>query len=160
MNTRNLIKTALLSSALLSSSVAVSANEAPLFKKPQQAVEYRQATFTAIRHNFGQMRAMVGGKRSFDQKEFQQRADNLAALAKMPWEAFLQGTDMKSMAGNSSLPAIWQKNDEFTKLARLFEQNTAALAMAAKSGDKGKIKKALGKMGKEGCKACHNKFKD
>lgn len=160
MNTRNLIKTALLSSALLSSSVAVSANEAPLFKKPQQAVEYRQATFTAIRHNFGQMRAMVGGKRSFDQKEFQQRADNLAALAKMPWEAFLQGTDMKSMEGNSSLPAIWQKNDEFTKLARLFEQNTAALAMAAKSGDKGKIKKALGKMGKEGCKACHNKFKD
>lgn len=160
MKIKNLIKTALVSSALLSSSVAVSANEAPLFKKPHQAVEYRQATFTAIRHNFGQMRAMIGGKRKFDQKEFQQRADNLAALAKMPWEAFLQGTDMKSMEGNSSLPAIWQKNDEFTKLARLFEQNTAALAMAAKSGDKGKIKKALGKMGKEGCKACHNKFKD
>ena len=149
-----------MSSTLLVASSMVTASEAPLFKKPQKAVDYRQATFTAISHNFGQMRAMLSGKRKYDQKEFEQRADNLAALAKMPWEAFLQGTDMKSMEGNSSLPEIWQKNDEFIKLARLFEENTAALAMAAKSGDKGKIKKTLGKMGKKGCKACHNKFKD
>lgn len=162
MKANHWIRTALVTVTLVSASAVVTAKEeAPLFKKPQQAVDYRQATFTAIRHNFGQMRAMLGGKRTYDQKEFQQRADNLAALAQMPWEAFLPDTDMKTMGGNNSaLPEVWTKNDKFLKLARLFEQNTAALAMAAKTGDKGKIKKALGKMGKEGCKACHNKFKD
>ena len=155
------IKTALMTAVLTGSLTSVSAKDAPLFKKPKQAVEYRQATFSVIRHNFGQMRAMIGGKRPFDQKEFQQRADNLAALAQMPWEAFLPGTDMGAFKNSTSaLPAVWEKNDEFLKLARLFEKNTAMLAMAAKTGDKGKIKKALGQMGKEGCKACHNKFKD
>lgn len=161
MKLNHWIKTAVVTATLISASAVVSAKEAPLFKKPKQAVEYRQATFSVIRHNFGQMKAMLGGKREFDQKEFQQRADNLAALAQMPWEAFLPKTDMKTFGSDTSaLSAIWTENNEFLKLARLFEQNTAALAAAAKTGDKSKIKKALGKMAKEGCKGCHNTFKD
>ena len=158
MKLKTWIKTTLIASVVASPLVFA---EAPLFKKETDAVEYRQHTFQVIRHNFGQMRAMIGGKRAFDQKEFQQRADNLAALAKMPWEAFLQGTDMKSISdNNSALPAIWSKKGEFDKTARLFEKNTAALAAAAKTGDKGKIKKALGQVGKYGCKGCHDNYKD
>ena len=139
----------------------VLAGEASLFKKDADAVEYRQATFTAIRHNFGQMRDMAGGKRSYSQTEFQRRADNLAALAKMPWEAFLPGTDMTKMSGhNEALPSIWTNNEEFQKLAANFEQNSEALAAVSKTGDRAKIKQALDKLGKESCKGCHKKFKD
>ena len=159
MKLKNWIKMSAIAAVIASPLVV--AKDAPLFKKKVDAVEYRQHTFQVIRHNFGQMRAMIGGKRAFDQQEFQQRADNLAALAKMPWEAFLQGTDMKSISEkNSALPAIWSKKGEFDEIARLFEKNTAALAVAAKTGNKGKIKKALGQVGKNGCKGCHDNFKD
>jgi len=132
------------------------------FKKVEDAVEYRQKAFSLIRHQFGQMRAMLKGKKAFDKDEFARRADNLAALAKMPWEGFVAESDMKTLGekATSALPAIWQDEAKFKELAKKFKSNTAYLAKVAKSGDKKAIGAALGKMGKEGCKACHNKFKE
>ena len=48
---------------------------------------------------------------------------------------------------------------DFDKRAKMFEKNANALVIAAKSGDKGAIKKAVGALGKS-CKGCHDNYKD
>lgn len=152
-----LIAAAVVAATSMSSATIAAGN----FKKVDDAVEYRQKAFSLVRHNFGQMRAMASGKKPFDKQEFIMRADSMAALAKMPWEGFVANSDMKTLGNQTSaLPSIWKNKAEFDKLAKKFEENAAYLAKVAQSGDKKAIGKALGKLGKEGCKACHDDYKD
>lgn len=80
----------------------VSAN--PAFKKTDDAIAYRQQTFQLMRIQIGNMGDMLKGKVEFNAETFQMRANNAAALSKMPWEAFYTGTDK---GDTSALPAIW-----------------------------------------------------
>ncbi len=141
--------------ALLSTcALSVSANSA--FKEPSDAIEYRQAAFSMISVQIGDMGAMLKGKIPFDAEQFKQRANNAAALSKMPWEAFYAGTEK---GDTSALPAVWSENDTFMKKATAFQQYADELAVAAQTGDKAVIGKAFGAWAK-GCKDCHKQFKD
>jgi len=84
------------------------------------------------------------------------RANNAAALSKMPWEAFYDGTDKGDTA---ALAAVWAENATFIEKANAFAANADKLALAAQSGDKAVIGKAFGAWAK-GCKDCHKQFKD
>ena len=75
-------------------------------KKTEAAIDYRQSVFTAVRWNFGTMGDMMKGKKDFDAAEFSSRADNVAALAKMPLEAFIPGSYKDSDDDTDALPAI------------------------------------------------------
>ena len=89
--------------ALLSTcALSVSANSA--FKEPSDAIEYRQAAFSMLSVQISDMGAMLKGKIPFDADKFKARANNAAALAKMPWEAFYEGTDKGDTA---ALAAVW-----------------------------------------------------
>jgi len=128
------------------------------FEKPSDAVEYRQSAFSMIGTQIGDMGAMLKGKVPFDAKRFAMRANNAAALSKMPWEAFIAGTEM-GKAKTSALPEVWSDNEKFMKKATAFQQYADELATVAATGDKKKIGKAFGNWAK-GCKDCHKSFKD
>jgi cytochrome c556 len=132
----------------------VSAN--PAFKKTDDAIAYRQQTFQLMRIQIGNMGDMLKGKVEFNAETFQMRANNAAALSKMPWEAFYAGTDK---GDTSALPAVWTDNDTFMQKANAFADYADKLAVAAQSGDLKKIKPAFGAWAK-GCKDCHKSFKD
>ncbi|MBH0057146.1 cytochrome c [Pseudoalteromonas sp. SWXJZ94C] len=147
-------KTILATIALATCTLSVSANSA--FKEPSDAIEYRQAAFSMISVQIGDMGAMLKGKVPFDAEQFQKRANNAAALSKMPWEAFYEGTDKGDTA---ALAAVWAENATFVEKANAFAANADKLALAAQSGDKAVIGKAFGAWAK-GCKDCHKQFKD
>ena len=138
------------------STMALGASANSVFEEPNDAIEYRQAAFSMIRVQIGDMGDMLKGKVPFDAERFQKRADNAAALSKMPWEAFVAGSDK---GDTSALAAVWSDNETFMKKAVAFQQYADELAVAAQSGDKKVIGKAFGAWAK-GCKDCHKSFKD
>jgi cytochrome c556 len=140
--------------ALTTCAVSVSANTA--FKEPSDAIKYRQAAFSMISVQIGDMGAMLKGKVPFDAEQFKMRANNAAALSKMPWEAFYEGTDKGDTA---ALAAVWSENETFMNKATAFASYADKLAVAAQTGDKAVIGKAFGAWAK-GCKDCHKQFKD
>ncbi|PAJ73600.1 cytochrome C [Pseudoalteromonas sp. NBT06-2] len=128
------------------------------FEKPSDAVEYRQSAFSMIGTQIGDMGAMLKGKVPFNAKRFAMRANNAAALSKMPWEAFIPGTEIGT-ANTSALSEIWSDNENFMKKATVFQKYADELATVAATGDQKKIGKAFGNWAK-GCKDCHKSFKD
>jgi len=148
------LKKVLATIALATCAFSVSANSA--FKEPSDAIEYRQAAFSMISVQIGDMGAMLKGKVPFDAEQFKMRANNAAALSKMPWEAFYEGTNKGDTA---ALAAVWAENATFVEKANAFAANADKLALAAQSGDKAVIGKAFGAWAK-GCKDCHKQFKD
>jgi len=152
------LKPSLFIIGLTASLLSLSATANTAFEKPSDAVEYRQSAFSMIGTQIGDMGAMLKGKVPFDAKRFAMRANNAAALSKMPWEAFIAGTEM-GKAKTSALPDIWSDNEKFMKKATAFQMYADELATVAATGDKNKIKKAFGNWAK-GCKDCHKSFKD
>ena len=147
-----------LRSLLLAATIAVPAfaSANPAFKKTEDAIEYRQQAFQLIRVQIANMGDMLKGKVEFDAETFKMRANNAAALSKMPWEAFYAGTNK---GDTSALPAVWSDNDTFVQKANAFADYADKLAIAAQSGDPKVIKPAFGAWAK-GCKDCHKSFKD
>ncbi|WP_440054655.1 c-type cytochrome [Pseudoalteromonas sp. T1lg65] len=142
--------------ACLSAGFITSVSANPMFESAEEAIEYRKANFQLIRYQIGNMGDMLKGKVPFDAEVFKQRANNVAQLSQMPWEAFIEGSDKGE---TDALPAIWTNRAEFDGKAKQFAEYAQALAVAAKSGDKDKIAPAFRNWAK-GCKDCHKSFKD
>ena len=69
--------------AIVSSTVLATSVQADNFKKTDDAIEYRQSAFSLMAYNFGDMGAMLKGKKPFDAQVFAMRAENVAALSKL-----------------------------------------------------------------------------
>ncbi|RLV61447.1 cytochrome c [Parashewanella curva] len=126
------------------------------FKKPEKAIEYRQSSFSMIAYNFGDMSKMLRKKKPMDAAVFKQRAENVAALAKLPLEAFIPGT----YKGNTeALAKIDTKMADFEGKMKTFIKNSELLAQAANNNaSHGQLKKAFGAVAKT-CKSCHDAYK-
>ncbi|MBB1269216.1 cytochrome c [Shewanella sp. SR44-3] len=141
--------------ALLSASLLAPIAQANNFDDANDAINYRQSAFGLISYQFGDMSAMLKGKKEFNQEVFASRAANVAALAKLPHEGFIPGSDQ----GKTDAAAkIWQDKADFDEKMSTFENNAALLAQAAQSGDKNKMKQAFMETGKS-CKGCHDVYK-
>ena len=124
--------------------------------KPEDAINYRQGVFSAVKWHFGTMGEVVKGKQDYDAEDFARRADIVAQLSKLPLEGFVAG----SYEGDTdALPAIEENRDKFEGGMNKFIETADALAAAAKTGDMDQIRPALGEVGKT-CKGCHDNFKD
>ncbi len=124
--------------------------------KPEDAINYRQGVFSAVKWHFGTMGEVVKGKQDYDAEDFARRADIVAQLSKLPLEGFVAG----SYEGETdALPAIEENWDQFEGGMNKFIETADALAAAAKTGDMDQIRPALGEVGKT-CKGCHDNFKD
>ena len=125
------------------------------FKDTDHAIDYRKSAFGLIAYNFGDMGAMLKGKKDFDAAVFASRATNVAALSKIPHEGFIAGSDK---GDTDALAKIWTDKADFDSKMTQFQENAAKLAVAAPGSDLGQIKDAFGNTG-QSCKGCHDVYK-
>lgn len=141
---------------LLAASVLVSAVPAMAqFQKPEDAVKYRQGSFTVMAAHFGRIGAMVQGKVPFDAKLAQDNAALVETMSKLPWAGF--GADTESVTSKAK-PEIWKEKAKFDQGSDKLMAAAAALNTAAKSGNLDAIKKAFGDTAAT-CKACHDDYR-
>ena len=126
------------------------------FKSPEDAIKYRQAAMRLTSAHFGRLAAMAQGKVPYDPKIAGENADLVTVLAKLPFPAFAEGTDMD--APSHAKPEVWKEMPKFKEAADKLQAEVAKLPAAARSGDLAQLKVAVGAVGKS-CKACHDTFK-
>lgn len=125
------------------------------FAKPDDAIKYRQSALFVMQQNFGRVAAMAAGKVPFDAKLAAESADVATFMSKLPWAAFVDGSDK----GNTKAkPQIWTEKAKFNEYAEKMQGEMIKLDAAAKTGNLDSIKAAVGAVGGS-CKACHDAFR-
>jgi cytochrome c556 len=124
------------------------------FQKPEDAVKYRKAVMTVMGNHAGRLGAMANGRVAYDPKAAADSAALLESLSKLPWEAFVAGTDKGETRAK---PEIWTEQAKFKEGADKLQVETAKLSAAAKTGNLDSVKTAFGSVGQT-CKACHDAY--
>jgi cytochrome c556 len=133
--------------------LVVSATALAQFQKPDDAIRYRRAVFEVMSYHFGAInQALTSGP--FVAHDVEANAQLVDSMAKLPWHAFLPGTQANSRAKSD----IWSQGDRFKKAVGEFESNSMALLQAAHGGDKTAIKSAFEDTARS-CKGCHDQFR-
>jgi cytochrome c556 len=126
------------------------------FKSPDDAVEYRQGALAVMGHHFGRIGAMASGKAPFDAKAAQADADLVLTLSRLPWSAFVEGSDK---GDTSAKPEVWSQPDKFKAASAKFQDAVVKLsATAAKATRADDLKAAFGATA-DTCKSCHDDFR-
>lgn len=142
-------------SLMVISATAISFSASAQFAKPEDALKYRKASLTVMGTHFARMGAMVQGKVPFDAKSAADNAEIVANMAKLPWAAFGEGTDV---GDTKAKPEIWKQNAKFKEAAEKLQVESAKLAAAAKTGKEDAFKAAFSATAGT-CKSCHDDFK-
>lgn len=125
-----------------------------------KAIEYRQDALGVMAWQMGPLGAMAKGDIDYDAEEFQLRANNLAALAGMPWEGFVEdsfrGGDHSVDTG--ALAKIADNMDDFKSKSDDLVIETTTLAELSRGDDFGAMRKQVGKVGQT-CKSCHDDYR-
>lgn len=143
-----------LGAAALATGVLLATPALAQFKKAEDAIEYRQSAFTVMNNHMGRLAAMAKGERPFDAAAAQDSARIVDTMAKLPWEAFVPGSDK---GDTGAKPELFQNLAEVKSLSERLNGETAKLVSAA--GDLDTMRKQLGATG-AACKACHDKYRD
>ena len=125
------------------------------FAKPEDAIKYRKAVFTVMATHFGRVAAMANGKIPFDAKVAADSTEIATTMSKLPYVAFIEGTDKGE---TKAKPEIWAEADKFKAAAGKMQEEMAKLNVVAKGGNIDAIKAAVGDTGKA-CKACHDNYR-
>ena len=94
---------ALLGATLLAAALPAAAQ----FAKPEDAIKYRKASLTVTAAHFGRLGAMAQGKAPFDAKVAADNADLVVTFSKLPWAAFVEGSDVGE---TKAKPEIWKQS--------------------------------------------------
>lgn len=137
--------------------VAMAAPASAQFAKPEDAIKYRQSALFVMSQHFGRIGAMANGRVPFDAKAAADNADVVAAMSKLPWVAFVAGTD-KGGIPTRAKPEIWTDQAKFKENNEKLVAETAKLAAAAKTGNLDSLKTAFASTAGT-CKACHDAFR-
>ena len=143
------------SAAIAAATLLACGAAAAQFKSPDDAVEYRQGALAVMGHHFGQLGAMANGKIPYDAAAAKANAELVATLAKLPWSAFVDGSDKGE---TSARPEVWSQRDKFDADAQKLQDNVARLLEAARSGKPDALKAAFGPTA-QACKSCHDDFR-
>lgn len=139
--------------ALLALTTALPA--AAQFQRPDDAVKYRKGAFFVMGQHMGRIGAMAQGRVPFDAAAATANAEIVQTLSKLPFTAFVDGTDK---GDTRALPKIWSERAQFDAAAKKMQDEVANLVVAAKANDLEKVKAAFGAVG-QSCKACHDNFR-
>ncbi len=140
-------------SALMALMLALPA--AAQFAKPEDAIKYRKAAFTVMGNHFARVGAMASGRAPYDAKAALENADIAAAMAKLPWAAFTEGSDKGETRAK---PEIWKDSAKFKEAADKMQAELTKLDVAAKAGNLDALKTAFGPAAAT-CKGCHDNFR-
>ncbi|RPH66556.1 MAG: cytochrome c [Burkholderiales bacterium] len=143
-----------LGAAALVSGMLLASPAMAQFAKAEDAINYRQSAFTVMSNHMGRLAAMAKGERPFDPSTAQHSARIIDTMAKLPWEAFVPGSD-KGETG--AKPGLFQNMDDVRKLSERLNGETGKLVTAAGSLDS--LRTQVGATG-AACKACHDKYRE
>jgi cytochrome c556 len=124
--------------------------------KPEVLVKQRQSAMTLVGKYFGPLGGMLKGTVPFDAAVVQRNAGYLDALSQMPWDGFVESTKGEK---SRALPAVWSDGAKWKQAQDQFRTAVVALGAAAKGGNEGAIKAAIGDVGKS-CGNCHDNFRE
>jgi cytochrome c556 len=126
---------------------------------PAAVLETRSATMKAQGKDMGAIKAYIDDKSDLAAAQAA-GADLVTQVAKIP-TLFPKGTGMAEFPDKSyARPVIWTDWDKFLAGAKTAAAKADALNAALKGGDKAAITAAFGDMGKNGCGACHEPFRE
>jgi len=124
------------------------------FKNTEAAITYRQAVMQVQSHHLGRIFAMANGRMPFDAKVAAEDAALLDTIDKLPFVAFIDGSDKGE---TKAKPEIWKERAKFDAAALKMQEDVAKLNAAAKTGSLDAIRAAAGAVG-QSCKACHDDY--
>ncbi len=124
------------------------------FKNTEAAITYRQAVMQVQNHHLGRIFAMANGRMPFDAKVAAEDAALLDTIDKLPFVAFIDGSDKGE---TKAKPEIWKERAKFDAAALKMQEDVAKLNAAAKTGSLDAIRAAAGAVG-QSCKACHDDY--
>ena len=126
------------------------------FRKPEDAVKYRQSVmFVMGNHFYSRLGAMANGRVPFDAKQAAESAELVLALSKQPWVGF--GPETNGVGKTEAKPAVWTEAAKFKDLAEKMQAEAVKLQAAGRTGDLEALKVAY-RSTSSACKACHDSF--
>ncbi len=149
------MKRLLLSSAVAAAALAVTLPAAAQFRNAEAAIKYRQSVMAVQQHHLGRIFAMANGRMPFDAAVAASDAAVLDVIDKLPFVAFIDGSDK---GDTRALPAIWTERAKFDAAAQKMVDDVTKLNAAAKTGNLDQIKTAVGAVA-QSCKACHDSYR-
>ena len=141
--------------AIAAAALLACGSAAAQFKSPDDAIEYRQGALAVMGHHFGVLGAMANGKIPYDAAAAQANAELVVTLARLPWSAFVDGSDKGE---TSAKPEIWSQREKFNADAQKLQDATVKLLEAANTGKPDALKAAFGPAA-QACKSCHDDFR-
>jgi cytochrome c556 len=147
----------MLTAVLICGSIAISIG-APAQDK-ETIIKNREVLMKGLGTDLGSVKAYIDGKG--DQVQAEAGAASLTpSIRKIP-DAFPVGTGGPDAEGKyATKPVIWTDWDKFLDAQKTAAEKAEVLLVAVKSGDKAKIEAAFGDLGKNGCGACHQTFRE
>ncbi len=146
---------AMLATALIATSGVGAVPAYAQFAKPEDAIDYRKSVMTVLSAHFGRIGAVVKGVNPYSAAEVQANAAIVEMMSKLPFDAFIPGTDKGDTRAKSE---IWTNAEKFKASGEQMQKAVLALSAAAKSGSPDQLKAAFGDVGKT-CKGCHDDFR-
>ena len=126
------------------------------FRKPEDAVKYRQSVMYVMGTSFyARIGAMVNGRVPFDAKVAQEHADVVVAMSKLPWPTFTPDTN--GIGRTDAKPAIWNEMPKFKDYSEKMQAEVLKLQAASRTGDLDALRTAYRATGAT-CKNCHDAF--
>jgi cytochrome c556 len=150
-------KRSMLTAALICALTAISV-AAPAQDK-EAVLKDREAFMKGQGKDIGSVKAYIDGKGDLTQAEA--GAANLTQSTKKIPDMFPPGTGGTDTEGKyATKPAIWSDWNKFLDAQKNAATKADTLLTAVKSGDKAAIQTAFGDLGKNGCGACHETFRE
>ena len=127
-------------------------------EQAEKVLEYRQGLMPVILWNIMPMAGMAKDRVPYDAEKFQLHAERVAYAGTMIVEMFRPDTS-DAVLETEALDEIWEDFETFADLAVESQEKSAALAKIAAGGDFAAVQAGFLEMG-QGCKACHDKFRE
>lgn len=125
----------------------------------EQVIKERQALMKKQGADLGAVKGFIDGKNDIA-KATEGATDLITTLKKLP-DVFPPGSEGPNPEGKfEPKPAVWSDWKAFLAQRDVAETKAEALLTAVKGGDKAAIQTAFADMGKNGCGACHGKFRE
>jgi cytochrome c556 len=126
------------------------------FRKPEDAVKYRQSVMYVMGTNFySRVGAMANGRIPYDAKLAQDYADVVVTMSKLPWPAFTPDTN--GVGRTDAKPEVWTETAKFNDSRDKMLAEVGKLQAASRTGDLDALRAAYRSTG-AACKNCHDAF--
>lgn len=124
---------------------------------PNSPLGKRQALFKEMLKVSEDLGGMLRGRIPYEEAAFISGAVELDRLSREPWQHFPQVRDDERSKAN---PEVWERQEQFQKMARDLEQATAELVQATTSTplSRARLEPAV-KQIEDSCEACHKAFR-